>query len=74
MPQSYIDRLYENNVKTLRVTEAEGFMLRNRAHATGIIGDKAYIKIDGSQTAKAAAVLAALEAAQASGRSEKGRI
>jgi ABC-2 type transport system permease protein len=66
-PQSYIERLYENNIDTIRVTEEEGLRLLKEGTITAtikIISGKSYIEIDGSHSTKAAAVLAALEASK----------
>lgn len=63
-PQSYIDKLYDNNVDTIRLSEEEEMeaIEKGTVIATvNLVGGKLYIKIDGTNSSKAASVLAILE-------------
>ena len=72
-PQSYIERLYENNIHTVRVSAETGLALLKEGKITAAIdiaSGKSYIQVDGSQFLKVSAVLNALEAAKRSGSEE----
>jgi len=65
-PQSYVDKLYENNVDTVRLTpedEMRAIEDGDVIATVNIVSGKQYIKIDGTNSSKAASVLAILEMA-----------
>lgn len=66
-PQGYIKSLDDNNIKTIRCSEGEGFeaLENGQIIATiNIVSGKSYINLDGGNSTKATAVLSALEAAK----------
>lgn len=66
-PQQYVENLYKNNIIPVRCTESEAMqMLRDERILASVqmISGKIYIDVDGSNTTKATAVLAAVEQAK----------
>ncbi len=66
-PQQYIENLYENNITPVRCTESEAMqMLKDEKILASVkmISGKVYIDVDGSNTTKTGAVLAAMEQAK----------
>lgn len=66
-PQQYIENLYENNITPVRCTESEALqMMKDEKILASVkmISGKVYIDIDGGNTTKATAVLAAMEQAK----------
>ncbi len=66
-PEAYVDRLYENNVTAVRMSETEAMeaLETGEVNATiNIISGKSYIEMDGSKSSKTNALLAALEASK----------
>lgn len=66
-PQQYVERLYENNIVPIRCSESEAAqMLKEEAIIASVkmISGKIYIDIDGGNSTKSNAVLAAMEAAK----------
>jgi ABC-2 type transport system permease protein len=66
-PQKYVENLYKNNITPIRCTESEAVqMLKDEdiiAYVRMVSG-KVYIDLDGGNTTKATAVLAAMEQAK----------
>lgn len=65
-PQSYIDRLYENDVKTIRYTQEQGKAALEQGEiiaTVNIISGKLIINIDGSNSQKSNGILSILRAA-----------
>lgn len=66
-PQSYIEKLYQNNIATIRCNEGDGLKLIERGDIIAtieIVSGKSYINIDGGNSTKATAILSALDAAK----------
>ena len=66
-PQSYVEKLYENNIKTIRCTEGEGLQALEDGEIiamVNLVSGKLHIDIDGGNSTKAASVLTALEASK----------
>jgi ABC-2 type transport system permease protein len=66
-PQKYIEKLYENNITPIRCTESEALqMMKDEKILASVkmVSGKVYIDIDGGNTTKATAVLAAMEQAK----------
>jgi ABC-2 type transport system permease protein len=66
-PQQYVERLYENNIIPVRCSESEaGQMLKEETIIASVemISGKIYINLDGGNSTKASAALAAMEAAK----------
>jgi ABC-2 type transport system permease protein len=66
-PQQYVENLYKNNITPIRCTESEAMqMLKDEEILASVkmISGKVTIDIDGSNTTKASAVLAAMEQAK----------
>ena len=65
-PESYIDKLYENNVDTIRLSrydELEAIETGAVIATVNQIGGKLYVKIDGTNSSKATSLLKILELA-----------
>lgn len=68
-PQQYVDNLYENNITILRCTESEAIQAMKDEKiiaSVKMISGKSYIEVDGGNSTKATAVLAAMEMAKKS--------
>ena len=66
-PQHYVENLYKNNITPVRCSESEAaWMLKNEEIIASVqmISGKIYIDLDGGNSTKATAVLAAMEAAK----------
>jgi ABC-2 type transport system permease protein len=66
-PQQYVERLYENNIKTVRCTESEAAQMLKDVKiiaSVKMISGKIYINLDGGNSTKAKGVLAAMEGAK----------
>jgi len=66
-PQSYVESLDDNNIKTIRCSEGEGLKALEKGEiiaTVNIISGKSYINIDGGNSTKASSVLAAMEASK----------
>jgi ABC-2 type transport system permease protein len=66
-PQKYVENLYKNNITPVRCTESEAAgMLENEEIIASVkmISGKVYIDLDGGNTTKANAALAAMEQAK----------
>lgn len=66
-PQQYVENLYKNNITPVRCTEGEAMqMLKDEKILASVrmVSGKVYIDIDGSNTTKATAVIAAMEQAK----------
>lgn len=66
-PQQYIENLYKNNITPVRCTESEAAQLLKEEKilaSVKMISGKVYIDLDGGNTTKATAVLAAMEQAK----------
>ena len=83
-PQQYIENLYENNITPIRCTESEAVQMMKDEEilaSVKMVSGKVYIDLDGGNTTKATAVLAAMEQAKkgmsfslsGAGRPEKPR-
>ncbi|MDD2190716.1 MAG: ABC transporter permease [Eubacteriales bacterium] len=73
-PQKYVEKLYENNITTVRCTESEAMQLLEDEKALAyvkMVSGKVYINVDGSNTTKANAVLSAMEQAKRSFNSQQ---
>ncbi len=70
-PEAYVDRLYENNVTAVRMSETEAMeaLEIGEVNATiNIISGKSYVEMDGSKSNKTNALLMALEASKGTPR------
>lgn len=66
-PQHYVENLYQNNVTPVRCSESEAVrMLKDEEIIASVqmVSGKIYIDLDGGNSTKATAVLAAMEAAK----------
>lgn len=66
-PQKYVENLYKNNITPIRCTESEAAQLLKDEEiiaSVRMVSGKVYIDIDGGNTTKATAVLAAMEQAK----------
>jgi ABC-2 type transport system permease protein len=66
-PQQYIENLYENNITPIRCTESEALQMMKDEEilaSVKMVSGKVYIDLDGGNTTKATAVLAAMEQAK----------
>ena len=66
-PQQYIENLYQNNITPIRCTESEALQMMKDEKiiaAVKMVSGKVYIDIDGGNTTRATAALAAMEQAK----------
>lgn len=66
-PQKYVETLYKNNITPIRCTESEAAQLLKDEKiiaSVKMISGKVYVDIDGANTTKATAALAAIEQAK----------
>ena len=66
-PQKYIENLYENNITPVRCTESEAAQLLEDEKiiaSVKMVSGKVYVDLDGGNTTKATAALAAMEQAK----------
>ncbi len=66
-PQQYIESLYKNNITPIRCTESEAARLMKDEEIIAwvkMVSGKVYVDIDGGNSTKASAVLAAIEQAK----------
>ena len=67
-PERFMDRLYDNDVSAVRMSEGEAFRALESGEATAVVaieGGKARVWLDGSNASKAGAALSIIERANA---------